>query len=74
MKPYTFYFEIYGKLLRCTVDAYNSEDAYAIALRRIQKQVIANINQVQPKQAQPKKNAPSDQDILNKMKDIFGMG
>jgi len=74
MKPYTFYFEIYGKLLKSTVEAYNSEDAYAIALRRIQKLVIANINQVQPKQAQPKKDASSDQDILNKMKDIFGMG
>jgi hypothetical protein len=74
MKPYTFYFEIYGKLLRCTVDAYNSEDAYAVAFKRVQREVIANIHHAPPKQAAPKKDAPSDQDILNKFRDMFGMG
>ena len=73
MKPYTFYFEIYGKLLKQTVDAYNSDDAYAVAFKRVQKQVIANINQVQPKQAAPKPKAPSDDVMVNKFRDMFGM-
>ena len=72
MKPYTFYFEVYGKGLKVTIEAYNRDDAYAIARRKIERKVIGDIVEVD----KPEKNSDnfkSDDAALNDLKRFFGM-
>jgi hypothetical protein len=72
MKPYTFYFEVYGKKLKVTVNQYNRDDAFAIARRKVERKVIGDIVEVD----KPEKNSDnfkSDDAALNDLKRFFGM-
>jgi hypothetical protein len=79
MKPYTFYFDVYGKVLRTTVEAHCYDDGVISARKKLEKLLVKNLKLIAQPNEVPQPEQP-DTDIvtpknmsLDDMKRFFGM-
>lgn len=63
MPKFKVYFQIYGKKMVATVDAATAKEARLMILEKLQIDLVEKLEEQKP---------PSDEDMLQGLKDIFG--